>query len=573
MIGATRVWVVGEILTAANMNTFLSTLIEDLAGRNGAVLLEGPLEVVGGAGGYFRAPSLTTVQRDNLTPVDGFQVYNSDDNQMQFRENGAWVAIGSHAASHAGGGADDIGGQAMIWTVDQVWNDNVGIVLGTNDPGRTRIFHDGTDLFFDNFVDASASAVMMALADGFPSPDGTSMHIWGGTAGAVTPNGLSRLIVESSSTAAVYLSILGPNSAAKGILFGEPASAIRGQLIYFGSTDTPADTLQFTTAGVARLNISAGAFAFLEATVISCTAGGIDFDPFDGGVAMIKAFNGDLEFRIENTLDGAGDHAILHLEVGGTIPDPKIVFRITDTSTEWSIGIDNTGSDALKISNDVDPGVETAISIATDQKVSFTAAANITDSIVGTFDGLLIENTNTGVTTHARLVLKVSSSSSTADPQIHFDNQVAGGRWTIGVDNSSGDQFSISNAVTLGGGDDALRCSTAQAVTFNDPATYTTFDYVCDKCFAHERFHFLCCGTVKWHDDVLAIRDFVEGRSLKHMVDLGVYTVDGEIDHPSWVGMNQQMAHHYSWACIGQNRERMDSQYDELDARLQAIGA
>jgi len=278
MIGATRVWVVGEILTAANMNTFLSTLIEDLAGRNGAILLEGPLEVVGGASGYFRAPSLTTVQRDALTPVDGFQVYNSTDNQMQFRENGAWVAIGSHAATHAGGAADDIGGQAMIWTVDQVWNDNIGIVLGTNDPGRTRIFHDGTDLFFDNFVGASASAVMMALADGFPSPDGTAVHIWRGTAGVVTAGSDAALVIEDNGELA--LQFLAPNANASLIFFGSLASNVRGVFGYHGSADTPADTFTWRTAGnVERLRYSSGAFAFQESTTISTTAGDIILNP------------------------------------------------------------------------------------------------------------------------------------------------------------------------------------------------------------------------------------------------------------------------------------------------------
>lgn len=38
---------------------------------------------------------LTTTQRDNLTPVNGMEIYNSTLNKFQLRENGAWISIGS----------------------------------------------------------------------------------------------------------------------------------------------------------------------------------------------------------------------------------------------------------------------------------------------------------------------------------------------------------------------------------------------------------------------------------------------------------------------------------------------
>jgi hypothetical protein len=41
--------------------------------------------------GAFIVPRMTTAQRNALTPVNGMVIYNTTDNQFNFRENGAWV--------------------------------------------------------------------------------------------------------------------------------------------------------------------------------------------------------------------------------------------------------------------------------------------------------------------------------------------------------------------------------------------------------------------------------------------------------------------------------------------------
>lgn len=56
-----------------------------------------------GTTGAFKPPTLTTVQRDALTAVEGFQIYNSDTIQMENYVNGAWTAMGSGGG---GGGLD-----------------------------------------------------------------------------------------------------------------------------------------------------------------------------------------------------------------------------------------------------------------------------------------------------------------------------------------------------------------------------------------------------------------------------------------------------------------------------------
>ena len=67
-IGATRLWSVGEILTAGNKNTFERQVLRDLAGRNGPI---GPYE------SSIILVNATTTQRNALAEESGMMLYNS----------------------------------------------------------------------------------------------------------------------------------------------------------------------------------------------------------------------------------------------------------------------------------------------------------------------------------------------------------------------------------------------------------------------------------------------------------------------------------------------------------------
>ena len=53
----------------------------------------GSIDMTGGAGAYFRVPSLTTVQRDGLTAANGMLIYNTTAGKFQGYEAGAWVNL------------------------------------------------------------------------------------------------------------------------------------------------------------------------------------------------------------------------------------------------------------------------------------------------------------------------------------------------------------------------------------------------------------------------------------------------------------------------------------------------
>ena len=103
-IGSSRVWAVGEILTAANMNTYVSGVDDDEAGRNGPVEYEGAIVI----------DSLTTTERDTLVLTgtgglgasgNGLVIYNSTLSVFQRYENGAWVSYTDLAAMTIGSAA------------------------------------------------------------------------------------------------------------------------------------------------------------------------------------------------------------------------------------------------------------------------------------------------------------------------------------------------------------------------------------------------------------------------------------------------------------------------------------
>ena len=92
-IGATRLWSVGEILTAGNKNTFERGPIRDLAGRNGPI---GPYE---SSTILFNA---TTAQRNALAEEDGMVLYNSLTNTFE-QYNGNWQGmLSSHTSQNFG---------------------------------------------------------------------------------------------------------------------------------------------------------------------------------------------------------------------------------------------------------------------------------------------------------------------------------------------------------------------------------------------------------------------------------------------------------------------------------------
>ena len=107
-------------------------------------------------------------------------------------------------------------------------------------------------------------------------------------------------------------------------------------------------------------------------------------------------------------------------------------------------------------------------------------------------------------------------------------------------------------------------------VQMNGTTTHASnFDYVCDSCGRAEIESFECCGTVAWHDDVLALREMALNREgLEHMAKIGVMDISTNEDGSEWIGLNVQPAQQFTWSAMHQMYERIN----ELEAKLEALG-
>ena len=189
-------------------------------------------------------------------------------------------------------------------------------------------------------------------------------------------------------------------------------------------------------------------------------------------------------------------------------------------------------------------------------------------TITGTYNGeqsLQVWNTDNDVshtTSHSLLYLVTFGSG---DSKIKY---ATGVNFSHGIDHSES-RWVLSRGHALGS-TDVMRVTTAGATTFDSVGSEFTPDYVCDSCGRAEIESFECCGTVAWHDDVLALREMKLSQSgIDHMAKLGVLEIDGPDDaDPGWTGINYQKAQYFTWAGMYQNRQRMDAQYDEHESRF-----
>ena len=205
---------------------------------------------------------------------------------------------------------------------------------------------------------------------------------------------------------------------------------------------------------------------------------------------------GNVAFQVENTSNTASASAQLQMSVAGsTAADPFMTFYIV-SGESWSIGLDNSASDAFVISEDFALGSNNALSIATTTRaVTFTgsvtsagvtaSSGNISASagsvsasttvtagtgLIATTGGVTVSggdvinshsnagtdvtievtnSDNTNAASRAGFEAAVGGTSS-GDPYLQF--LISGGQvFTMGIDNSSGDDgFLISKSAALG---------------------------------------------------------------------------------------------------------------------------
>jgi hypothetical protein len=124
-----------------------------------------------------------------------------------------------------------------------------------------------------HILQMETNGLTIGLAATAPEPDNNFAHIWQGTAGSVTANAASLLVLENTGTA--YMSILAPTVG--GILFGDAAANGVGAIKYTHSSNG----LSMETAGASSVILTGGAtpaLAFQGVTTISTASGAMTLD-------------------------------------------------------------------------------------------------------------------------------------------------------------------------------------------------------------------------------------------------------------------------------------------------------
>ncbi|KKK84714.1 hypothetical protein LCGC14_2780550, partial [marine sediment metagenome] len=256
--------------------------------------------------------------------------------------------------------------------------DNLKLALGAG--ADSQLYYDGTDTFLDLRA-VGTGDLMLALAGSFPSPDPGGVHIWRGDAGAVAAFSASVLTLESSI--GTDLSLLGAINAAHGINFGTPDSNTDGRISYQGSGSTPADTIIFFTDTVGRLNLSANAFAFQEATSISTTAGDLTLDPTASLNVTLTAADADAFTANDGTTDYYNINTLL--DTGGVNAhsfDTDTPVLVNVPTASFTLAILNGYSTSITTdADDITSSFATQLNAERTTLSSATASTNYTGTV------------------------------------------------------------------------------------------------------------------------------------------------------------------------------------------------
>ncbi len=110
----TRLEVIGDMMVSSSTTAPGDKLIVTGSGNVGigTTAPAGALDISSTSGALI-PPRMTTAQRDGLASQNGSVIYNTTTNKMNFRENGAWVEVGS---SGGGGRTSCPAGFTLIGT-------------------------------------------------------------------------------------------------------------------------------------------------------------------------------------------------------------------------------------------------------------------------------------------------------------------------------------------------------------------------------------------------------------------------------------------------------------------------
>jgi hypothetical protein len=201
--------------------------------------------------------------------------------------------------------------------------------------------------------------------------------------------------------------------------------------------------------------------------LLGSTEGGINIVGNPGShtltVSMQSPFSGDFTFDSGDLAAQTETLTISNLDTGSALAssqllvkvagagggDPYTTYNVTGAS-DWSIGVDNSASDAFVIAASAALGTTNAVSISTAGTTTFPLGnVNLSRSQVGGGVSIAMTNLdNTNPASDCAIVMNTGGSSA-GDTFITFANTSVTA-WTAGLDNSASDAFVIAASSALG---------------------------------------------------------------------------------------------------------------------------
>lgn len=189
---------------------------------------------------------------------------------------------------------------------------------------------------------------------------------------------------------------------------------------------------------------------------------------FENDLDITRAQSGGtVKFTINNTSNTASSNAELPIIVGGTSANDPFVRFSVQGSTSWSIGLDNSDTDAFKVSNNTALGTLDYLKITTGGDWTGTVSG-----AGGTHVLTWSNSDNTNAASHSAVTVSTGGSSS-GDPIMKWS--VTGiDTWSAGMDNSDSWKWKLSQGGALGTNDAITVLRTSWSVILNNAAVATS---------------------------------------------------------------------------------------------------
>ena len=382
--------------------------------------------------------------------------------------------------------------------------------------------------------------------------------------GSLTIDPASALILELTDT--LTASALSVAVSSQNYYSISTRRTVNGGAVHtFDAADRSGTASQSLTTKM--IDVKAFTMTYAGGTQVTNTVGGfnlnLDAMTYVGGSALTLDVVSGIRFNLPvastniTATDVAGIRIVEPSTGAGTITTQTgIKFAQALDAGSTNIGIDMGTNSIENVGASGNDWTQNALSLSNDY-----------DNNTNT---LTVSNTSTASSANQAVVRIGIADASTGDPYMNF-NIASDADWALGVDHGNSDRFAISRTHYLDGTNDAVRWALSDgemSLTVAHSTSY--FDYVCDSCGRAQIEMFECCGTVAWHDDVLALKEMALNRDgLEHMAKLGVMSIthDGD-DGAEWIGINVQTAQHFTWSAMHQMYERIN----ELETKLEALG-